>query len=148
MGCCRGNLQKEKAPVPLYAVGYSSEYWADWALAEYQCYCGKRYIDIFEHVKVSEIISMYSVYHEMDIFSFIEMVDEKCATALPVRRLKKLRKAAGYPRQSLLKFPAITYELSKCKSSVSMTLIKLRHRRYINCHVRSVVQWRIYWKVL
>lgn len=39
-----------------------------------QWYSGMRFKDIFERVKLSEIIPMYSVYHEMDISKFIETI--------------------------------------------------------------------------
>ena len=88
--------KKKKLPEPRYSEGLSPEYWAGWALAEYQWYSGMRFKDIFERVKLSEIIPMYSVYHEMDISKFIETMDERCSTALSECRLKKLRESRLY----------------------------------------------------
>ena len=85
--------QKKSLPEPGTAEGLSPEYWAGWALAEYQWYSRKRFRDIFEHIKLSEIVAMYPVYHEMDLSAFIETMDEKCAATLPECRLKKLRES-------------------------------------------------------
>lgn len=53
------------------------EYWAGWALAQYQRKKSKKFIDIFKYVSLKEIISMYSPYHEADISSFIKALDNK-----------------------------------------------------------------------
>lgn len=127
--------KKKKLPEPRYSEGLSPEYWAGWALAEYQWYSGMRFKDIFERVKLSEIIPMYSVYHEMDISKFIETMDERCSTALSECRLKSCGKAADSPKRSLRRFPASAFDPSKCTSSVSTTLTKPRRRRSTNCRV-------------
>ena len=43
----KANGRKE-LPKPTRAEDYSPEYWADWALAEYQWYTGRRFKDVFE----------------------------------------------------------------------------------------------------
>ena len=99
--------KKKKLPEPRYSEGLSPEYWAGWALAEYQWYSGMRFKDIFERVKLSEIIPMYSVYHEMDISKFIETMDERCSTALSECRLKKLRESRGLSQAELAKISGV-----------------------------------------
>ena len=54
-------------PERIFSEDRSNVYWAGWALAEYQWITSKRFKDIFSRVSLTEIISMYSVYHEMDI---------------------------------------------------------------------------------
>ena len=100
--------KKKTLPEPGYTEGLSSEYWAGWALAEYQWYSGKRFKDIFEHVKLSDIISMFAVYHEMDISRFIEAMEERCASALPECRLKKLRESRGLSQAELAKISGVS----------------------------------------
>ena len=99
--------KKKKLPKRSFAEGLSPEHWAGWALAEYQWYSGKRFKDIFEHVKLSDIIRMYSVYHEMDITEFIETMDEKCSAELSECRLKKLRESRGLSQQELAKLSGV-----------------------------------------
>ena len=45
----------------------SPEYWAGWALAYYQWYSCRPFIDILTAVPFSRIIETYPVFHEMDI---------------------------------------------------------------------------------
>lgn len=136
----------KKLPEPGYAEGLSPEYWAGWALAEYQWYSGKRFKDIFEHVKLSEIIPMYSVYHEMDISKFIETMDEKCAAALPECRLKKLRESRGLSQAELAKLSSVSlrsiqmYEqrVNDIDKAQAQTIYKLS--RVIGCAMEDLLE--------
>ena len=136
----------KKLPEPGYAEGLSPEYWAGWALAEYQWYSGKRFKDIFEHVKLSGIIPMYSVYHEMDISKFIETMDEKCAAALPECRLKKLRESRGLSQAELAKISGVSlrsiqmYEqrVNDIDKAQAQTIYKLS--RVIGCAMEDLLE--------
>lgn len=136
----------KKLPEPGYAEGLSPEYWAGWALAEYQWYSGKRFKDIFEHVKLSEIIPMYSVFHEMDISKFIETMDEKCAAALPECRLKKLRESRGLSQAELAKISGVSlrsiqmYEqrVNDIDKAQAQTIYKLS--RVIGCAMEDLLE--------
>ena len=97
----RKTYQNKTLPELRYAEGFSPEYWAGWALAEYQWYSGRRFKDIFEHVKLSEIVLMYPVYHEMDITRFMETMEEKCATPQLETRLKLMRESRGLSQSEL-----------------------------------------------
>ena len=138
--------KKKKLPVPRYTEGLSPEYWAGWALAEYQWHSGKRFKDIFEHVKMSEIIPMYSVYHEMDVSKFIETMDEKCATALPECRLKKLRESRGLSQAELAKISGVSlrsiqmYEqrVNDIDKAQAQTIYKLS--RVIGCSMEDLLE--------
>ena len=138
--------KKKKLPEPRYSEGLSPEYWTGWALAEYQWHSGKRFKDIFEHVKLSEIIPMYSVYHEMDISKFIETMDEKCATALPECRLKKMRESRGLSQSELAKISGVSlrsiqmYEqrVNDIDKAQAQTICKLS--RVIGCSMEDLLE--------
>lgn len=138
--------KKKKLPEPRYSEGLSPEYWAGWALAEYQWYSGKRFRDIFEHVKLSEIIPMYSVYHEMDVSKFIETMDERCLTELPECRLKKLRESRGLSQAELAKISGISlrsiqmYEqrVNDIDKAQAQTIYKLS--RVIGCAMEDLLE--------
>lgn len=138
--------RKKKLPEPGYSEGLSPEYWAGWALAEYQWYSGKRFKDIFEHVKLSEIIPMYSVYHEMDISKFIETMGERCSTALPECRLKKLRESRGLSQAELAKISGVSlrsiqmYEqrVNDIDKAQAQTIYKLS--RVIGCAMEDLLE--------
>lgn len=61
-----------KFPEKIFSEERSEVYWTGWALAEYQWDTCRRFKDIFSRIPLSEIVTMYSVYHEMDIGHFIE----------------------------------------------------------------------------
>lgn len=138
--------RKKKLPEPGYSEGLSPEYWAGWALAEYQWYSGKRFKDIFEHVKLSEIIPMYLVYHEMDISKFIETMGERCSTALPECRLKKLRESRGLSQAELAKISGVSlrsiqmYEqrVNDIDKAQAQTIYKLS--RVIGCSMEDLLE--------
>ena len=138
--------KKKKLPEPRYSEGLSPEYWAGWALAEYQWYSGKRFRDIFEHVKLSEIIPMYSVYHEMDVSKFIETMDERCSTALPECRLKKLRESRGLSQAELARISGVSlrsiqmYEqrVNDIDKAQAQTIYKLS--RVIGCSMEDLLE--------
>ena len=138
--------KKKKLPEPRYSEGLSPEYWAGWALAEYQWHSGKRFKDIFEHVKLSEIIPMYSVYHEMDISKFIETMDEKCATALPECRLKKMQESRGLSQSEFAKISGVSlrsiqmYEqrVNDIDKAQAQTIYKLS--RVIGCAMEDLLE--------
>lgn len=138
--------KKKKLPEPRYSEGLSPEYWAGWALAEYQWYSGMRFKDIFERVKLSEIIPMYSVYHEMDISKFIETMDERCSTALSECRLKKLRESRGLSQAELAKISGVSlrsiqmYEqrVNDIDKAQAQTIYKLS--RVIGCSMEDLLE--------
>ena len=138
--------KKKKLPEPGYAEGLSPEYWAGWTLAGYQWYSGKRFRDIFEHVKLSEIIPMYSVYHEMDVSKFIETMDERCSTELPECRLKKLRESRGLSQSELAKISGVSlrsiqmYEqrVNDIDKAQAQTIYKLS--RVIGCSMEDLLE--------
>lgn len=99
----RKTYREKTIPELRYGDGLSPEYWAGWALAEYQWYSGRRFKDIFEHLKLSEIVLMYPVYHEMDISKFIEAMEAKCAQPLQETKLKRLRESRGLSQSELAK---------------------------------------------
>ena len=54
----------------------SPEYWTGWALAFYQWYTCRPFGKIHRAVSLQQILTMYSVYHEMDIMKFVERINE------------------------------------------------------------------------
>ena len=138
--------KKKKLPEPRYSEGLSPEYWAGWAVAEYQWYSGKRFKDIFEHVKLSEIIPMYLVYHEMDVSQFIEAMNERCSTELTECRLKKLRESRGLSQAELAKISGVSlrsiqmYEqrVNDIDKAQAQTIYKLS--RVIGCTMEDLLE--------
>lgn len=96
----------------------SPEYWAGWALADYQWHSGYRFKDIFEKIKMSEIVNMYHPYHEMDIKHFYDAMDKRMSVVTRETNLKRIREAAGMSQNELAK-----------KSGVSLRSIQMYEQR-------------------
>ena len=82
-------------------VDKSPEYWAGWALAFYQWYDGYSFMEILSAVPMERIIAMYSIYHEMDILQFVELMRKKMREAYPLTKLCTRRKNCGFSQSGL-----------------------------------------------
>ena len=102
----------------VFSIDKSAEYWAGWALADYQWYSGYRFKDILKKIKLSEIINMYHSYHEMDITHFYDAMDKRMSELEKETNLKKIREAAGLSQSELAK-----------KSGVSLRSIQMYEQR-------------------
>lgn len=138
--------RRRATPELRYGDGLSPAYWAGWALAEYQWFTARRFKDIFDHVKLSEIIRMYSVYHEMDISKFIEAMEAKCAEPIRESRLKLLRESRGLSQSELAKESGVhlrniqMYEqrVNDIDKAQAQTVYKLS--RVIGCNVEDLLE--------
>lgn len=101
-------FQEENDTDASHPVYKTIEYWAGWVLADYQWYSAYRFQDIFDKIKMSEIVKMYSVYHEMDITRFYDRMDNIMNTEIPVTRLKRIREAAGLSQSELAKTSGVS----------------------------------------
>ena len=126
--------------------GLSPEYWAGWALAEYQWFSGRRFRDIFEHVKLSEIVRMYSVFHEMDVSRFIEAMEARCSEPLRESKLKVMRKNRGLSQSELARESGVNlrniqmyeqrvYDIDKAQAQIVYKLA-----RVIGCNVEDLLE--------
>ena len=95
--------QNKKLPLSNYLNDFTPEYWAGWALAEFQWFTGITFKDIFEKIKLSEIIAMYPLFHEIDISRFIECLNEKLSNRQIESKLKRLRESRGMSQSELAK---------------------------------------------
>ena len=138
--------KKRSIPEPRFSEGLSPEYWAGWALAEYQWFSGRRFKEIFEHVKLSDILLMYSVHHEMDISKFIETMEAKCSQRLADSKLKLLRESRGLSQSELARESGVKlrniqlYEqrVNDIDKAQAQTVYKLA--RVIGCNVEDLLE--------
>lgn len=138
---------KEKnLPEPSHHEGCSPEYWAGWALAEYQWFTGRRFKDIFERIPMTKIISMYSIYHEMDISHFIDSVELFYTTGDYDTKLKKIRESRGLSQTELAEAAGVNlrsiqmYEqkVNDIDKAQAHTLYKLS--RVLGCDVEDLLE--------
>lgn len=89
------------------AANRTPEYWCGWALAYFQWYSNLSFRDINNVVPISEILAMYSPYHEMDISQFCDKMLEIYEKRKDGTNLKLFRLAAGLSQSELAEISGI-----------------------------------------
>lgn len=79
----------------------SPEYWAGWALAFYQWFSGRSFLEILTPVPLEQIIGMYTTFHEQDIMQFVDHMEEEMRTAYPKTNLRRKRERSGLSQSEL-----------------------------------------------
>lgn len=138
--------KSKELPEPRQGEECSPEYWAGWALAQYQWHTGRRFKDIFEKIPMSEIIKMYSVYHEMDISKFIEDMEQSYKSVERDARLKTIRESRGLSQSELATQSGVNlrsiqmYEqkVNDIDKAQGQTLYKLS--RVLGCSVEDLLE--------
>lgn len=131
---------------PTFSENRSPEYWAGWALAEYQWATAKRFKDISRTVPLSQIISMYPVYHEMDISQFITAMDRAISSAVSDTHLKLMRENRNLSQSELAEKSGVKlrsiqmYEqrVNDIDKAQSQTLFKLS--RVLGCKIEDLLE--------
>ena len=131
---------------PSFSPERSPAYWAGWALAEYQWYTGKRFKDILYRIPLSQIVSMYWVYHEMDISQFIEAMNSAYDSAISDTHLKQIRESRGLSQKELSDISGVKlrsiqmYEqrVNDIDKAQSQTLFRLS--RVLGCSIEDLLE--------
>lgn len=138
--------QKKELPNPTYPKERSPEYWAGWAVAEYQWYTGRCFKDIFERIPLSKIIPMYSVYHEMDITNFIETMEALYQTAEGDPNLKRIRENRGLSQAELADSSGVNlrniqmYEQRRNSIDKAQAQILYKLSRVLGCEIEDLLE--------
>lgn len=135
-----------KFPERIFSENRSDVYWTGWALAEYQWTTCKRFKDIFSKISIAEIISMYNVYHEMDIEHFIEDMNEKYNAIERETHLKTIRENWGISQTELARLSGVKlcsiqmYEqkINDIDKAQARTLYKLS--RVLGCTIEDLLE--------
>lgn len=137
---------KKKLPEYSFTEEKSPEYWAGWALASYQWYYARDFKDIFARIPLSEIIGMYSVYHEMDISHFIEDMEERFKAAEGDSKLKKMRENRGLSQTQLSKMSGVNirniqmYEQRGNNIDKAQAQILYKLSRVLGCNIENLLE--------
>lgn len=105
----------------------SKEYWIGWAVAYYQWFSNRKYIEIFTAVSYSDFEKMYYTLHEADISKFVEIVDKKIKERYADTNQKRIRTTYGITQ----------FELAK-KADVSLRSIQMYEQRNKDINKASV----------
>ena len=104
----------------------SIEYWIGWAIAYYQWYSGRKYVDIFKVLSFEYLQKMYYTLHEADITKFIDIVDSRIKEYFSETNLKRIRTAYGCTQADLSK-----------RSGVGLRSIQMYEQRNKNINKAS-----------
>ena len=135
-------------PARIFSEERSSVYWAGWALAEYQWATCKRFKDIFSRIPFSDIVSMYRVYHEMDITKFSDRLDEIFKEKYPFTRLRYKRdninmsqkRLAEYSGVALRQIQLFEQRQRSINKASAVTLLKLS--RALSCSMEELIEYQ------
>ncbi len=136
----------EEWPKPVYTEERSPEYWAGWALAQYQWKSAKRFKDIFNRIPLSAIIAMYPTFHEMDISRFCESMERRYQEVITDTKLHKIRESRGLTQAALAKTSGVAirsiqlYEqkVNDIDKAQAQTLYKLA--RALGCAIEDLLE--------
>lgn len=124
----------------------SPEYWSGWALAYYQWYSGRSYMEILRAVPLEQIMAMYPTYHEADVSQFVEQMDRRIQEAYPQTKLRMRRETCGFsqselsadadvPLRQIQLFEQRQRDINKC---VAITLLKLS--KSLHCSIEDLIE--------
>jgi DNA-binding transcriptional regulator YiaG len=124
----------------------SGEYWAGWALAQYQWYAAIRFAVILRFLPFDDIVRMYPAMHEADITKFFMTANDIRSREWPQTNLKRIRKAVGISQSHLAKEAGVSlrsiqmYEQRNkdVNKAQAMTLAKIALT--LDCNIMDILE--------
>lgn len=132
------------------SVNKTPEYWAGWALAQYQWYTAKPFDDILRDLPFSAIVKLYGTLHEADITKFYHVVDEIIAKENPLTNLKRIRNAAGITQEKLALDSGVSlrsiqmYEQRNKDINKAQAITLAKISRVLGCDVEDLLEYDIF----
>lgn len=124
----------------------TAEYWCGWALAYFQWKTNLSFKEINKYIPITEVMSLYSPYHEMDISQFCDKMLELYNLRKKTTNLKMLRLNSGMSQSELAEFSGVPlrtiqqYEQNQknINAAKAETIVKLS--KALNCSVESLLE--------
>jgi DNA-binding XRE family transcriptional regulator len=122
------------------------EFWAGWALYQYQRYCARSFATILRSFPFTSIVASYYPLHEADITKFYDVAEQRHIAANPHTNLKRLRVAAGLSQSRLAEEAGVTlrsiqmYEQRNkdINKAGAITVAKLARR--LGCSIEDLLE--------
>lgn len=131
---------------PHYTSNRSEEFWTGWALAYYQWETSLSFYEITQYIPITDILALYSPYHEMDIRQFTDKMNSLYKTAKPDTNLKCRRKLAGLSQRELAELADIPvrtiqqYEQRQKKINKAQAEYVVRLSKVLCCSVDDLLE--------
>ena len=128
------------------AADRTPEYWCGWALAYFQWYTNLSFKEINNYIQISEILAMYSPYHEMDVSQFCDKMIELYNKRKNKTNLKALRLDAGLSQSELAEISDIPirsiqqYEQNQKNINVAKAETVVKLAKTLNCTVEALME--------
>ena len=137
----------EKYPAPTkIRDNKTPEYWAGWALAQYQWYTAKSFNDILRYLSFSNIVKKYPTLHEADITKFYRIADDSINSANPQTNLKRIRTAASMTQEKLASETGVSlrsiqmYEQRNKDINKAQAITLSKISRVLGCDVEDLLE--------
>lgn len=85
----------------------SKEYWIGWSLSYYQWETGLAFAEIERTVTMEVLEDLYYAYHEMDVRSFVDRMNELYRQAHPETNLRRCRRRIGLTQADLAELSGV-----------------------------------------
>ena len=128
------------------AANRTPEYWCGWALAYFQWQTNLCFREINKLIPISEVLAMYSPYHEMDISQFCDKMIELYNKRKNNTNLKALRLDAGLSQSELAEISDIPvrtiqqYEQNQKNINAAKVETVVKLAKALNCTVEALME--------
>ncbi len=128
------------------AANRTPEYWCGWALAYFQWHTNLGFKEINNYIPISEVLAMYSPYHEMDVTQFCDKMIELYKKRKNNTNLKALRLDAGLSQSELAEISDIPvrtiqqYEQNQKNINAAKAETVVRLAKALNCTVEALME--------
>lgn len=85
-----------------------SDYWCGWILAYYQWYSKRPFSNIARFIKISDIESMYDIFHEAPEEKFADAIEKFIQEKKEPTRLQIIRKRNGFTQSELANLSGVS----------------------------------------
>lgn len=139
-------LPCDEVPAPELRYDRTPDFWAGWALAQYQMTTGCSYRSIFATATYDEIRSMYWPLHEAPESKFVAIFDEMRTERAKATNLRTLREAAGLSQSQLAKASGVgvrsihLYEQRQKDINKAQGIALYRLSRALRCTMEQLLE--------
>ena len=142
-----GEIKREKENTQIdIRDNRTPEYWAGWALSQYQWHTAKPFKDILRWLPFSNIVGLYPTLHEADITKFNNVADNIIAKKNMQTNLKRIRMAAGITQEKLAVEAGVTlrsiqmYEQRKNDINKAQAISLAKIARVLGCDIEDLME--------
>ena len=124
----------------------TEEYWAGWALAQYQWYTTMSFSSILRFLPFDDIVGMYPTLHEADITKFYATADDVRTLEQPQTNLKRIRNSSGYSQSQLAAEAEVSlrsiqmYEQRNKDINKAQAITLAKIARVLSCNVEDLLE--------